>query len=725
MNDEVEKLRKQHAVLQDELSRLEKIWLEKKSLAEEARQKRVSLENDYRDIINSRAYKLMKTSTKWKSFTKESVAYVLGKRDKRQLYSKVYKQKKASNILKNDKYRLYTLGFTEKSLEKLESIYRDTDNRNLKQAVAWELALWHANKYTVMDSAIALGYFDSLEDFSDMNQQRKAIIIKAECLLLCNQVEQAHDDLTNMLSKQTHPDIYFGLVNLETDTTEKLKWVNMALGHYDLQPVGLSQKSQSNLYDNLYTITSKPEHKNGPTVSVIIPAYNAEEGIQIAIESILSQTWQNLEVIVVDDCSKDATVKVVQSYMKKDPRIKLLSTGKNSGPYIARNIGLMEATGEFVTVNDSDDWSHAEKIERQAQHLMENKSFVANTSEHTRITEDIQFYRRGTPGQYIFSNMSSLMFRREPILEKLGAWDSVRFAADSEFKQRILKVFGEGSIADLKTGPLSFARQSTGSLTSSSAFGYNGFLMGIRKEYREAYQDYHQKANTLYYNFPMKNRLFTVPEPLKINMEPKQIGKRHLDIVIAADFRITGEILDSVKQEIKIHKERGLLTGLMQLNQYDFTSQKEVNTHIRDIINGKDVQFLVYGEKIQCDILLVKDPVILNEKQKYLPKIEANSVQVVIYQAPIQNNKLRYNLRRCSKHLVEYFGNPGKWYPTNQQIRETLKSQAKTELKYIKLSKENWNTNDKSYYNRLDDWIVEENPFHLENGKGDGSDEQI
>src|SRR5690625_6605125 len=72
---------------------------------------------------------------------------------------------------------------------------------------------------------------------------------------------------------------------------------------------------------------------------------------------------------------------------------------------------------------------------------MNHEEIIANTSEHARLTEDLKIYRRGTPGIYIFPNMSSTMCRREPVLKELGSWDSVRFAADGEFRRRLLRVF--------------------------------------------------------------------------------------------------------------------------------------------------------------------------------------------------------------------------------------------------------------------------------------------
>src|SRR5699024_1123251 len=180
----------------------------------------------------------------------------------------------------------------------------------------------------------------------------------------------------------------------------------------------------------------------------------------------------------------------------------------------ARNIGLSHASGNLVTINDADDWSHQRKIEIQMKYLLLHEDVITNTSQLSRVTENLFAYRRGTRGTYIFSNMSSLLFRKKQVMEKLGYWDSVRFAADGEFKRRLQRVFGKEAIVDLKTGPLSLALQSEQSLTASSAFGYHGAFIGARKEYVESFQRFYHQTDSLYYPYPLKERLFPVPKPM-------------------------------------------------------------------------------------------------------------------------------------------------------------------------------------------------------------------
>lgn len=104
-----------------------------------------------------------------------------------------------------------------------------------------------------------------------------------------------------------------------------------------------------------------------PLVSVIMAAYNAEKTIGPAIRSILNQTYQNLELIIVDDASRDRTVEVVQSF--SDPRLKLIRNKVNLKQGLARNIAIDHAQGEFIAVNDADDLSMPTRLEKQVKFL--------------------------------------------------------------------------------------------------------------------------------------------------------------------------------------------------------------------------------------------------------------------------------------------------------------------------------------------------------------------
>lgn len=105
------------------------------------------------------------------------------------------------------------------------------------------------------------------------------------------------------------------------------------------------------------------------TVSVIIPVYNTEEYLEQSIGSVINQSYKNLEIIIVDDCSDDDSVKIIKKFAKEDERIKLIELEERKGVGAARNIGLKKATGEYIYFFDSDDYIPQDTIQYLVEHI--------------------------------------------------------------------------------------------------------------------------------------------------------------------------------------------------------------------------------------------------------------------------------------------------------------------------------------------------------------------
>lgn len=106
-------------------------------------------------------------------------------------------------------------------------------------------------------------------------------------------------------------------------------------------------------------------------ISVIIPTYNREELIDRCVRSVLSQTYRNIEVIVIDDHSTDGTITKVEKLIDEDDRVKLVKLEKNSGACIARNKGIEQSAGQYIAFLDSDDIFDREKIRKQLERIEE------------------------------------------------------------------------------------------------------------------------------------------------------------------------------------------------------------------------------------------------------------------------------------------------------------------------------------------------------------------
>lgn len=148
---------------------------------------------------------------------------------------------------------------------------------------------------------------------------------------------------------------------------------------------------------NALSRTSLPFRKNY-AISVVIPMYNAENFIDECLDSLLKQTFQDFEVIVVDDCSTDNSVAIVESYIPKfNGRLKLTKTEENSsGAYVPRNIGMMLARGEYIQFLDADDMILTTALENlyiascfyDAEVVYTSSYYILTASNNIRLCKD-------------------------------------------------------------------------------------------------------------------------------------------------------------------------------------------------------------------------------------------------------------------------------------------------------------------------------------------------
>jgi len=122
------------------------------------------------------------------------------------------------------------------------------------------------------------------------------------------------------------------------------------------------------------------------TVSIMTPSHNCSGFISETIHSVLSQTFTNWEMVIVDDCSTDNSVEVIQSFVEQDSRIKLIQLSENSGAAVARNTAIEAAQGRYIAFLDSDDLWVPEKLEKQLA-FMKEKNCPFSFSAYEKINE--------------------------------------------------------------------------------------------------------------------------------------------------------------------------------------------------------------------------------------------------------------------------------------------------------------------------------------------------
>jgi glycosyltransferase involved in cell wall biosynthesis len=596
------------------------------------------------------------------------------------------------------KRKYYTLGFTEQPLLELQDIIEQHDKGYLRGLAALELALKHLRLKTEADLGRAL-YYLQLAHESDDTKELIQRVYTAE--LLCHYFlgDIATGKKVYFKAKNAqllNIDILLATANLETDIKDKLKRINQALDLAKVSRIFVDGASNLTSYDQLHAKAGKKRDgvQQLSKITVLLAAYNAEHTIPTTLRSLQEQSWQNFELIVIDDCSTDSTCAVVEDFAAKDNRIRLLRMQQNGGAYIARNAGLDIASGEFVTIHDADDWSHPEKLATQVQFLIDNPYVIGCTSEQARAKPDLEFSRLSGQGNLLIRNTSSFMFRRELVQEHLGYWDTVRFGADSEFIKRIQLVFGKQAVVHLATGPLSFQRDTEDSAVGDKFFGTVAGWFGARQEYFEAQLVAHKHQQLKYSNRPQQ-RPFAAPNPMIMPKAAAQAMK-HFDVIIVSDFRLHGGSTLSNLEEIKAHKKAGLKTGLVQMYRYDFNANYDrvMLDAVREMVDGDLVQSVVYGENVSCDLLIVRYPPVLQYKQRFIPAITAKNIKVIINQPPMsdytENGVVRYNLAQCAEHIRQYWGQDAVWYPIGPLVRDALFEHHTDELPNITLAEEYW-----------------------------------
>lgn len=151
-------------------------------------------------------------------------------------------------------------------------------------------------------------------------------------------------------------------------------------------------------------------------VTVVTPSWNSEKYIEETIRSVQAQTYQNWEMIIVDDCSTDCTVEIVNRIAQEDSRIKVICRDKNEGAGRARTLSVQNATGRFIAYLDADDIWKSEKLEKQVAFMIEKKCGFSCTS-YEVISDDGRAFHKCV---HMLPKVDYLGFLTNNLLQTVG-----------------------------------------------------------------------------------------------------------------------------------------------------------------------------------------------------------------------------------------------------------------------------------------------------------------
>ncbi|MEQ7009813.1 glycosyltransferase [Actinopolymorpha sp. B17G11] len=447
--------------------------------------------------------------------------------------------------------------------------------------------------------------------------------------------------------------------------------VNGLLAREGLEPIELAPAGRVAPFDRLYA-RARERVFSGPLVSVVMTTYCPDNGLDVAVRSILEQSWRSLELVIVDDGSPQDRQTALDRWEGVDERIKIVREVANRGTYPARNTGLDLARGEFVTFQDSDDWSHPRRIQRQVEPLIAQEHLLATRSTCVRVSDQLEFNQLG----YLPTrpNSSSLMFRRGEVTDRVGYFDPVRKAADSEHFQRLLTVFGE-RVTDIDPAPLAVVRRRTASLSRSDF--RPGWHAPARRAYRHAYAHWHRDiANGEASPFVIAGglaRAFPVPRDFRSRRET---GAVRYDVAFAGDWRQHGSRQRALLEEARALLAQGFRVAVVPLEAMRGMTAAMLGPcePVQAFLNEATVDQIALEEDADVGVLVIGDPEVLQFAPGGPVRLRAERVAIMVDGAPYASDGShhRYELTRSDANVRDLFGKDAIWVPQAADLRRQL-----------------------------------------------------
>lgn len=412
---------------------------------------------------------------------------------------------------------------------------------------------------------------------------------------------------------------------------------------------------------------------SGPLVSVVMSVYAPDSSFETSVRSILAQTYTNFELFVVDDCSPPEFAPLIEAAGEWDPRVTVLRMPSNGGTYQVRNFALTRARGELVTFQDSDDWSHPERLARQVAVLTEQPDVIASLSSWVRITPDLVLNRVGYAATRV--NASSMMFRREAVIARLGGFDTVRKDADSEFRERLESVYGEDAIVALPD--ILAVAQLTADSLSRDDFSF-GWRAATRDFYGYSYDFWHDQIEAVTASpmlDPSGPRIFPAPASF-LKRVPDPVV---CDVAYIADWRIGINRYDAAMERVRALLDAGLQVYAGQsINlRHAFRMRRASFPELRQLRADRGLGWLVWTEPVHAAVTMIDSAELLMFPRDAADvRFTTDRVVVAAGSSPLvaERGWTLYDPRTVEQHGRALFGVDIEWLPAHEGVAADLRA---------------------------------------------------
>jgi len=363
--------------------------------------------------------------------------------------------------------------------------------------------------------------------------------------------------------------------------------------------------------------------------------------------------------------------------------VKPLRHDQNRGTYAARNTGLRHASGSLVTVHDADDWSHAEKFALQASDLL-NTGKPLNTTMSARIFHDLAVRLKFINSAVLYDNIGSLMARRSDLLA-IGGWDEPRIGADDELHFRLRGLHSLAQNLICPGVPLTLTLVRADSLSSSKTTGIATIKYGAQRQYKEAYCYWHAVEMTKAKpDLVMSQRVR--PFPIPTICKTQRADQLRYDVLYVSDFSQPDGTAVFNAYMIEAGHHLGLKQAWFQWPSFD-AANRNVDAQVRKRVHADMADCIVAGEDVNCRVVVLYHPAILNHVPNPLPKVRARACILIADEAPFSDSRRNaYDFDQAVQAAHRAFGVEPIVAPVLPRIRRNIGAEAK----HARLTERNW-----------------------------------
>lgn len=425
--------------------------------------------------------------------------------------------------------------------------------------------------------------------------------------------------------------LYDNYVNIKINKNSQINIINYTYLYID-NSIGVIYPSYlSTIYNTINSIDFKVDFNKineitskfseNPLVSIIITTYNSDKYIIKCIEMIRLQTYNNIEIIVIDDCSTDNTAILLNDYVKTNKlNIKIHFNKTNLGTYVSRNIGIDISNGDIICFQDTDDISHPDRIRKQVDILKQGYLFTVCNYSIINYNEYIDLYTnfnlnydqiilnkiRNKNYKFMYKQsypIASITFMTtKKILNKLGYFLNARIGSDIEYFERIIYYF---------TGIYYYFYEKT---LKKSSITIHKILSVLDKPIPKIFKRCH---NLYYFGLSLQSGIsLSIPslmsDIIRIVYYKNNFKLYNYKNIIyffdflhkySNDINFLNKIFNVLNNEIIYNNNYHIYTYIIQKEKYTILLYIQNNS----IISIKENNLLIYGTEINIQYNLIND----------------------------------------------------------------------------------------------------------------------